>query len=365
MSALAAPPNADVLLDSMVEGVVAVDADGVCGFANPAACRILGCAPDDLVGRRFHDAVHPRHAREPWPHAKTLCPLGMLLEMRLATAIVEERFARRDGGVVPVQFAGSPMRNGGAVVTFSDATERMALQSELERADRISSLGNTAVTIAHQFNNVLMGIQPFLDLLLRRAAGRADMAEPLSRIGHSVQRGKQIALEILRFSRPLAAKLRPLPLAPWLREIAADAAALLGAAYAVELDVPEPLAVHADRELLRQAFANVIANARDAMPAAGTLRISARAAEPGTSLVPGGAFAHIAITDSGCGMSEETLKHVFEPLFTTKKGRGTGLGLAVVRQIVTAHGGYVFAESRAGAGTTISMFLPLMIEESV
>jgi PAS domain S-box-containing protein len=363
---MAAPVNADVLVDAMVEGVVAVDADGVCGFANTAACRILGCAPHDLVGRRFHDLVHPRHARERWPHAKTLCPLGALLEMRLATAIVEERFARRDGGVVPVQFAGSPLRDGaGAVVTFSDATERMALQSELERADRISSLGNAAVTIAHEFNNVLMGIQPFLDLLLRRAAGRADMAEPLSRIGHSVQRGKQIALEILRFSRPLAAKLRPLPLEPWLRDVAADAAALLGDSYAVELDVPEPLAVHADRELLRQAFANVIANARDAMPAAGTLRISARLAEPGTSLVPGGAFAHIVITDSGCGMSEETLKHVFEPLFTTKKGRGTGLGLAVVRQIVTAHGGYVFAESCAGARTTISMFLPLLIEESV
>jgi PAS domain S-box-containing protein len=351
-----------MLLESTYEGIVAVDRDGICTFVNASACRILGCEPADLIGRAFHDFVHPRHACEAWPHAKTLCPLGGLLEMHLTMPLAEELFARRDGTMLPVQFAGSAVRAPGAagtVVTFSDVTERKMLETELERANRMASLGHVAATIAHEFNNVLMGIQPSLDLMLRRAAGRADMAEPLSRIGQSVQRGKRIALEILRFSRPLSAVLAPLPLQPWLRDIADEATGLLGPAHSVVLDVPpEPLFVNADRELLHQAFLNLISNARDAMTEPGTLRIEVQRGTPrGMSLITPGRFIAVSVSDSGHGMSEETLAHIFEPLFTTKKGRGTGLGLAVVHQIVTAHGGYVFAESRQGKGATFTMFL--------
>jgi len=353
-----------MLLDSTYEGIVAVDGNGICTLVNASACRILGCEPADLVGREFHDFVHPRHACEEWPHAKTLCPLGGLLEMRHAMPLAEELFARCDGSTLPVQFAGSALRApgaGGAVVTFSDATERKVLETELERANRMASLGHVAATIAHEFNNVLMGIQPFLDLMIRRAAGRSDMAEPLARIGNSVQRGKRIALEILRFSRPLSPMLAPLPLQSWLRDMAGEAAAILGGAHSVTLDVPpEPIAVNADRELLHQAFANLFSNARDAMTGPGTLRIEVdRATPPGLTLITPDRFVAVSVSDSGAGMSEETRKRVFEPLFTTKKGRGTGLGLAVVHQIVTAHGGYVFAESRPGEGTTFTMFLAL------
>jgi PAS domain S-box-containing protein len=353
-----------MLLNSTYEGIVAVDRNGVCTFVNASACRILGCEPADLVGREFHDFVHPRHACEEWPHAKTLCPLGGLLEMQHAMPLAEELFARRDGSMLPVQFAGSALRPpgaGGAVVTFSDATERKVLETELERANRMASLGHVAATIAHEFNNVLMGIQPFLDLMIRRAGGRSDMAEPLARIGHSVQRGKRIALEILRFSRPLSPMLAPLPLQPWLREMAGEAAAIVGAAHSVTLDVPpEAIFVNADRELLHQAFANLFSNARDAMTEPGTLCIKVdRGTPPGLSLITPDRFVAVSVSDSGAGMSEETRKRVFEPLFTTKKGRGTGLGLAVVHQIVTAHGGYVFAESTPGEGATFTMFLAL------
>src|SRR5207248_4590119 len=99
----------DLLLESTYEGIVAVDRDGICYFVNASACRILGCEPADLIGRVFHDFVHPRHAFEVWPHAKTLCPLGGLLEMQLTMPLGEELFARRDGTMLAVQFAGSPL----------------------------------------------------------------------------------------------------------------------------------------------------------------------------------------------------------------------------------------------------------------
>jgi PAS domain S-box-containing protein len=352
----------EMLLESTYEGIVAVDEAGLCTLVNASACRILGCEPADLIGRPFHDFVHPRHAHEGWRHAKTLCPLGGLLEMQHAMPLAEETFARRDGTLLPVQFAGSAMRASGAagaVLTFSDSSERKMLETELERANRLASLGHVAATIAHEFNNVLMGIQPSLDLMLRRAAGSTAMAEPLSRIGQAVQRGKRIALEILRFSRPLHAMLAPLPLQPWLRDMAGEAAALLGGTHSVALELPpEPLFVNADRELLHQAFANLISNARDAMTQPGTLRIAVqRAAPQSPSLITPGRFIAVSVSDTGHGMAKETLDRVFEPLFTTKKGRGTGLGLAVVHQIVTAHGGYVFAESEPGKGSAFTMFL--------
>ena len=347
------------VVESAYEGIVALDADGLCDVVNAAAARILGCAANELIGRSFHDFVHPRHAEERWTHAKTLCPLGAFLEMQTPMPPAEELFVRRDGTTLRVQCAGALLHGGGAVVSFVDVTERRVLETELERVNRLEGLGHVATTIAHEFNNVLMGIQPFLDLLLRRAAGRGEMAEPLARIGQSVQRGKRIALEILRFSHPTAASLAPLPLQPFLRDVAAEAGTILGPAHAVVLDLPpSPLTVNADRELLREAFGNLIANARDAMVAAGTLRIAVqRGTPPSRTLTPPERFVAISIADTGHGMSEETLKHAFEPLFTTKKGRGTGLGLAIVHQIATAHGGYVFAESRPGEGATFTLFL--------
>jgi PAS domain S-box-containing protein len=354
------------LVESASEGIVAVDGDGLVDVANAAAGRILGCDARALIGRSFHHVVHPRHAGERWPHAHTLCPLGALLEMHTAMPPCEESFARGDGTRLRVQCAGSTLPGAGAVVTFSDITERKAMEAELERANRMEGLGHVAATIAHEFNNVLMGIQPFLDLLLRRAAGRGDMAEPLSRIGSSLQRGKRIALQILRFSDPMPARTAPLSLQPFLRDVATEAGALLGSQHSVALDLPPaPLYVNADRELLHQAFANLAANARDAMAAPGTLRIAAQRCTPEmrfADLVGSRGFVRIAVSDTGHGMSEETLKHAFEPLFTTRKGRGTGLGLAVAHQIVTAHGGYIFAESRLGEGATFTLFLPLITE---
>jgi PAS domain S-box-containing protein len=353
------------LVESASEGIVAVDGRGAVDIANAAAGRILGCEPRALIGRAFHNVVHPRHARERWPHAHTLCPLGALLEMQSEMPQCEESFARADGTMLRVQCAGSLLSGSGAVVTFSDITERKALEVELERANRMEGLGHVAATIAHEFNNVLMGIQPFLDLLVRRAAGRGDMAEPLSRIAQSLQRGKRVALEILRFSQPMPARTAPMSLQPFLRDVAAEAAALLGSAHTVALDLPpSPFYINADRELLHQLFANLVANARDAMPAPGTVRIAVQRCTPEErfAALVGGGFVGITVSDNGRGMSEETLKHAFEPLFTTRTGRGTGLGLAVVHQIVTAHGGYIFADSRPGEGATFTIFLPLITE---
>ena len=353
----------EMLLESTYEAIIATDAEGHCYLVNRSASRILGYEPEDLIGRSFHEFVHPRHDSEQWAHARTLCPLGALIEQRVATPLAEEMFTRRDGTMIPVQFAGSPIEGsiGGAVVTFSDASERKLLESELERANRMAGLGHVAATIAHEFNNVLMGIQPFVEIIGRR--GGINISEPLTRIGQSIRRGKRIALEILRFSQPLPTVMESLQVQDWLRRFAVEARGILGPSREVALDMPEePLFMKADNELLQQAFVNLVTNARDAMPAGGTLRIAVErctAQSAHGALISPDRFLRIAVSDTGNGMSEETLKHLFEPLFTTKKGQGSGLGLAIVHQIVTAHGGYIFAESQPRTGSTFLVFLAI------
>jgi CheY-like chemotaxis protein len=149
----------------------------------------------------------------------------------------------------------------------------------------------------------------------------------------------------------------------WLRRFSVEARGILGPSREVALDMPEePLFMKADDELLQQAFVNLATNARDAMPAGGTLRIAVErctAQSAHGALISPNRFLRIAVSDTGQGMSEETLKHLFEPLFTTKKGHGSGLGLAIVHQIVNAHGGYIFAESQPRSGSTFLVFLAI------
>jgi CheY-like chemotaxis protein len=184
--------------------------------------------------------------------------------------------------------------------------------------------------------------------VIRRKPERTAAA--LDQIAGAIGRGKRITEEILRFTRPAELVRKDFAVEPWLRDLAADVHAVLPPTLRVVVDVFDPsLRVHADRHQLHQVLTNLIVNARDAMPKGGTVTLSARREA---------AFIHFTVRDDGCGMPEETLRHIFEPLFTTK-GSGTGLGLAVAHQVVERHGGEISAESVVGAGTTFHLLIPI------
>jgi nitrogen-specific signal transduction histidine kinase/CheY-like chemotaxis protein len=249
----------------------------------------------------------------------------------------------------------------GVVVTFTDLSERRKLEARLEQANRLSSLGRLAATVAHEFNNVLMGIAPFVEVV-RRAPSAQKVATSLDHIANSVKRGRRITQDILRFTQPAEPVRARVEVESWVHAVAMEARSLLSPIFDIEVDV-QPLSVEGDANQLHQIFMNLLLNARDAMPGGGTIRIAARR-EPHDARFSFGApvdpdrYVHFIISDTGCGMSEETLRHALEPLFTTKKS-GTGLGLAVTHQVVLRHGGEIFIESAVGEGTTFHIFLPL------
>ena len=322
------------LLDATTVGIFVVDRQGRITHANQTAAGILGRTAGELRGTDF----------------------GQLLKDGESHALLHA-----SGAAVPVEYSAAPI-DCGTVVTFTDTTERRRLEARLEQARRIDSLGRLAATIAHEFNNVLMGIQPFVEFLRRESVTAEAKLKAIHHITNSIQRGKRITGDILRFTHSADPVPGTIDLDRWLASFTVEMSALLGSAYEVATDVRGQLFMHADAGQLVQGLTNLVLNARDAMPRGGKIVIAARQESPETHFAFGTVqhperFVHLSVSDTGTGIAPEVLEHIFEPLFTTKRN-GTGLGLAVLHRIVDRNHGEIFVESALGGGTTFHIFVP-------
>ncbi|HEX7706233.1 MAG TPA: ATP-binding protein, partial [Thermoanaerobaculia bacterium] len=349
-----------LLLESTLEGIFTIGPDGHCTMVNAAAARLLGHDATALIGAPLSALLGGSGGSG---QAEQL--IRSVLSLGQPQTVASATFPRSDGAPIPVAYSAAPIWQDeevvGAVITFTDLSERRKLEARLEQANRLSGLGRLAATVAHEFNNVLMGIAPFVDVI-RRKPSPEKMDVALRHIGDSVKRGRRITQDILRFTQPAEPVFATVELGRWLDSLGSETKSLVSPACQLEIKA-EPLMIRADQAQLHQVFLNLILNARDAMGEGGSISISANREPPSTSFTYGAIshperFAHIAITDTGCGMSPETVQYAFEPLFTTKKS-GTGLGLPVAQQIVQRHGGQIFIESTLGVGTTFHLFLPL------
>lgn len=231
--------------------------------------------------------------------------------------------------------------------TFDSLTASIArFQREASEREKLSSLGRLSTVIAHEVRNPLMIIKSALHALTDPQATRHDVRAAADDIEGEVARLNRIVTDVLDFARPIAFELAAVD----INEVAAEAAKAVaagGAAIRLLLDPRVPPIV-TDAERLRQTMINVLANAQDAGGTAGTVTLSTAPSEGG---------AVIAISDTGPGIPLEALPRIFDPYFTTKR-TGTGIGLAIARNIVDGLGGRIAAESEAGAGTRITIVLP-------
>ena len=361
-----------LLLESTAEGIFTIDLDGRCTMINRAAAHLLGYTAEDLarlVGGKVHGVFHGRRNNATIiPEIES--PILQCLHTGTGTRVHEDFFWRKEGSPIPVSYSASPIfedgKLRGTVVSFSDITERKLLENQLALANRLTSLGRLSATVAHEFNNVLMGIQPFADLIRKRAAD-PEISQAADRIVNSIQRGKGVTLEILRFTQPAEPAIEAINVGPWLSAVTSGLRSALAPSIKLALTLPDaksPIFVAGDPSQLDQVLTNLVFNARDAMPDGGTLFIGVSHCRSGTAFRFGvvntpDQFVHLVVRDTGIGISAETMNHIFEPLFTTKKSGGTGLGLAVAHQIVLRHKGHIFAESMPGEGATFHVFLPV------
>ena len=353
----------ELILKYAAEGIIAVDRQGKPFVVNPAAARMTGFSLRELqAATSIHEAIH--HSRpDGSPYPPSDCPMQQMLQNGVQ-CVSEEVFWRKSGESFPVEYSASPIYEdgeiAGAVVMFQDIADRKRLEKSLEQANRVASLGRVAATIAHEFNNVLMGIQPFAEVMGRNKAADATIQKAAEQIISSVNRGKRVTQSILRFTQPAEPSLQPVTLSDWLHQLVPELRAVIGQRIVIDIDVPDrPIAVFCDSVQLQQVVTNLVINARDAMPDGGTITLTiadsdSRQHFPFGNIPP--EMVLLAVRDTGTGMSAAVQKSIFDPLFTTKRS-GTGLGLAVAQQVVTRHGGSIHVQSAPGAGTTFFILL--------
>jgi signal transduction histidine kinase/ActR/RegA family two-component response regulator len=251
----------------------------------------------------------------------------------------------------------------------TDVTEKVRLERQFLRAQRMESLGTLASGIAHDLNNVLAPIIMALQMLRDK---RSDAREKtlLTTMELSAKRGSDIVKQVLMFARGAEGRHDELQLKHVIREMETIVRETFPKSIDCQVDTPKDLwPVMGDPTQLHQVLLNLCVNARDAMmPAGGTLKIAAENVELekyALQLEPekrSGPHIVVSVTDSGCGMSQDTLMKIFEPFFTTKGvGKGTGLGLSTVNGIIKGHGGFVNVYSELGVGSTFRVYFPAAV----
>jgi two-component system, cell cycle sensor histidine kinase and response regulator CckA len=253
----------------------------------------------------------------------------------------------------------------GIAVTARDVSERHRLEEELRHSQKMEAVGRLAGGIAHDFNNLLTAINGYTDLLLERVSRDHPLRPDLQEIHRAGERAAALTHQLLAFSRRQVLKPERLDLNAVIGDMENMLRRLIGEHIEVRTNLAADLGrVRADRGQIQQVLMNLVVNARDAMEAGGLLTLETAncdgAAERQEAGVPAGRHVMLSVSDTGCGMDEETLAHIFEPFFTTKpSGKGTGLGLSTVYGIIQQSGGHLSAHSQPGAGSVFRVFLPL------
>jgi len=332
-------------------------------FVNTGACRNIGYSADELSAMTPLD-ITPAFEEETFRRA-----LEPLRKGELEVLVFEAVHRRKDGSEYAVEVHLQHLPAGNRPVylaVVNDITERVQAEAQFRQAQKMEAVGRLAGGVAHDFNNQVFVITGYCDLLLADAAGNTELESSLEEIKKAAQRAAALTAQLLAFSRKQVLQPKVLDLNAELAGIDAMLRRLLGESVEFAF-IPEPNLGHVkvDPNQLQQVVMNLVVNARDAMPLGGKLTVETQNvvldesyAQSNPDIAPG-PYVLLTISDTGCGMTRDTLAHLFEPFFTTKEqGKGTGLGLATAYGIIKQSAGHITAYSEPEQGTTFKVYLP-------
>jgi PAS domain S-box-containing protein len=366
--------EAETKYQTLIEQVAAVSyiaelgIDGQWLYVSPQVATMFGFTADEWLAesREWFKHIHPED-RKIVESAEEASKRGERFQ-------AEYRIIRKDGRVIWVSDTAAvvpgsdshPLMEGIIV----DITDKKQLEGQLQQSRRMEAVGRLAGGIAHDFNNLLTVIKGYTELALIRTKGMPEIRSDVERIEDASERAAGLVRQLLAFSRRQVMQPKILD----LNSIVVGLDKLLRRLMDEDIEMVTVAsesvgAIKADPGQIEQVIMNLVVNARDAMPNGGRLTVEtanveldAIYARDHASVKPG-KYVMLAVSDTGVGMSAETVAHIFEPFYTTKEnGRGTGLGLSTVYGIVKQSGGYVYVYSELNHGTTFKVYLPRVNE---
>ena len=355
------------ILTAVADAVLALDHEGWVSRSNPAARRLFKLEELSL-GRRhitallsaadgssIVDRVRKHTAQSRGTPSAPFLAKAHPIDGRAVD--VEVSVARLDS-----------QKNSGFVISLRDVTERLLLEERLRRSQKLDAMSQLAAGLAHDFNNILHIILLHTDVCLATLSADDEIYSDLNHVREATKRGAAMIHQLLLLNRRDSLGVDVLDLCQQTRDLMQLFQPWCGSSIALSADLAdEPCCVRVDHMLADQVMLNLLSNAKDAMPAGGSIRVQVYTTHNPHSPTHGSALSVVeghdmvcwVVQDSGVGMPPEVLERVFEPFFTTKgAGKGTGLGLATVYSLAERAGGFVKIDSQVGKGTKVSLYLP-------
>jgi PAS domain S-box-containing protein len=334
--------------------------DGILRAINPAWASVLGYDEAELIGSPFADLIHPEDLADAAEH------FAALTHMKSARDF-DCRLRHKNGTYRWINWTAIP--EGDVFYSIGrDVTHRKQLEDLLRQSQKMEAVGQLTGGLAHDFNNMLMGIMGGMEIMRRRIAdGKTrDLGRLIEMALSSAERAAALTHRLLAFSRRQSLDSRALDVNALVASIEDLLRRTLGERVAIALELgADTWTAIGDTNQLESAILNLAINARDAMPDGGRLtigtanaRLDADYTDAHADLAPGD-YIKITVADTGVGMSPQVARRAFEPFYTTKPiGQGTGLGLSMVYGFAQQSKGHVSLESRIGSGTSVALYLP-------
>lgn len=344
----------ETVFNTIQDGVIVIDSDGVVQYANDAALGLIGLKQNDIGVTRLWKMVPDLAKSIDLEEVEGKKKSAPVLSREIELNYPEHRVVRLY--MVPIDAQVGHDDSGGYVIVLSDVTEERVSMEERIESERIDSIVRLAAGVAHELGNPLNSLTIHLQLIERKIkklgeqADAAKLAESLLVCQGEVERLDGIITHFLEAVRPQKPELNELDLLRLVEEVLrVQEAELSDRKLGVKVEFNEDLpTILGDSDQIKQVFFNLIKNAMEAMQPNGSLRIIARRDDD---------YVYLQFVDTGAGISGEDLPKVFQAYYTTKKG-GYGLGMMIVERIMRAHGGHINIESRKEAGTAITLQFP-------
>ncbi len=358
------------LVENARYGFVILDlTSGEILFVNKTCIDLIGRTHEEIVGKPIWDFLDPGGYEMAVDRLQAHASAGPI-----PVGPDKYTYLHGDGSMRRLEITASAVTYHGRMALqgiFRDITEQELLQKQLQQSQKMEALGTLAGGVAHEFNNILMAVRGYAQMLALKTTLEPSMARYLEKIAESTDRAGKLTQRMLGFARLQAGEMARVD----VNKVVESVQGLMQQTFPPEIEIE----THPARDLpdllanpneLEQVLVNLVVNARDAMPRGGKITLHTRLVEAEASFCSAhpwaapGRYVELVVEDTGEGMTADVLEHIFDPFFTTKApGQGTGLGLSVAHTMMTNHQGSILADSTPGEGACFRVYLP--VEENL